>query len=146
MKIKKVAIYGDCLEAIGIPQKGFAVIDREEKPRPFDVVWCNNPVGTATGYLKQIVQTGGKAIVRTRYIDRERDYQFYAPEVYGVVLRVEDEKQNVVWERPKKTNADHIRSMSDEELARFIANELPEDINDWEDLMLKWLQQPARFR
>ena len=41
------------------------------------------------------------------------------------------------------TNADRIRRMSDEELAKFLVNKLPPDISDWEDLMLKWLQQPA---
>lgn len=40
----------------------------------------------------------------------------------------------------KKTNADRIRAMSDEELARFIFELYEQPL---EDGYLKWLQQPA---
>ena len=40
------------------------------------------------------------------------------------------------------TNADRIRSMTDEELADFLALKLPEGDSDWPDLMLKWLKEP----
>lgn len=43
------------------------------------------------------------------------------------------------------TIADHIRAMSDEELAEFLAVKLPDDICDWPDLMLEWLRQPQRY-
>ena len=42
------------------------------------------------------------------------------------------------------TNADKIRSMTDEELADFLAHEIPDDICNWEDLMLKWLKESVK--
>lgn len=55
---------------------------------------------------------------------------------------------NMMWflqedEVAPATIADKIRIMNDEEMAEFIATKLPEDICDWTDLMLRWLQQPA---
>lgn len=100
-RIKVIHITGDCLEAIGIPDGGYAVVDRDEKPRIFDVVWCNNELCSVRGYLKQIVQTGPNAIVRTRYLDKSRNYLFSVKELYGVVLQVMDEDRNVVWKRPE---------------------------------------------
>lgn len=99
--IQEIQIYGDCLMGIGIPDGGIAIIDRDLKPNVFDVVWCMNPMATINGYLKQIVQTGDKAIVHTCYTDKSKDYQFYAPEILGVVLKVMDYDRNVVWERPE---------------------------------------------
>ena len=40
------------------------------------------------------------------------------------------------------SNADRIRSMTDEELANWLVMEMPSNICDWEDLMLDWLKQP----
>lgn len=94
-------IYGSCLEGIGIPDGGIAVIDRDMQPNIFDVVYCNNPVGAISGFLKQIVQTGKNAIVRTRYLDDSKNFMFFAPEIYGVVLEVLDFDRNVVWRRPE---------------------------------------------
>lgn len=45
--------------------------------------------------------------------------------------------------KPPMTNADRIRSMTDEELADFLVTKMPGDICDWEDLMLEWLKQPV---
>lgn len=55
---------------------------------------------------------------------------------------------NIMWflqedEVAPVTIADKIRTMSDEEMAEFMATKLPDYICDWTDLMLKWLQQPA---
>ena len=101
-KIEERKIIGDCLEGIGIPNGGIAVIDRAAKPNVFDVVWCDTAVGGAiNGCLKQIIQTGAKPIVHTVYKDHERDYAFYSPQIYGVVLKVMDYDRNVVWERPE---------------------------------------------
>lgn len=52
---------------------------------------------------------------------------------------------------PINTNADRVRSMTDEELAAFIdykrvcppANEYPEVCDDCNACWLEWLQQPA---
>lgn len=54
-----------------------------------------------------------------------------------------------VKERAKKdvekiaTNADRIRTMTDEELADFLVYKLPENTCDWPDLLLEWLKQPV---
>ena len=121
MRIEEHACGGDCLEAIGIPNKGIAVIDRDMKPNVFDVVWCSGCVGGEIGgFLKQIIRTGKSPVVRTRYKDGKRNYAFFPVELFGVVLRVMDIDRNVVWERPKPTNADRIRAMTDEELAEFL--------------------------
>ena len=42
------------------------------------------------------------------------------------------------------TNADWIRTRTDEELADFLVYKLPENICDWPDLMLEWLKQPVK--
>ena len=42
----------------------------------------------------------------------------------------------------KPTNADRIRGMSDEELAKFITQQFCHGIG--EKLILDWLQQPAK--
>ena len=41
------------------------------------------------------------------------------------------------------TNADCIRKMSDDELAKFLATKLNDDFYGCPDLILQWLQQPA---
>lgn len=92
---------GDCLEGIGFPTKGIAVIDKEMKPCVFDVVFCNDCACSVGGYLKQIVRTGNKPIVRTCYKDSTKDFMFFANEIYGVVICVLDENRNVGWERQK---------------------------------------------
>ena len=99
--IEEIRITGDCLEGIGIPNGSIAVVDRDEKPNVFDVVWCDIALGGISGCLKQIIQTGDKPIVHTVYKDRERDFAFCSPKIFGVVLKVMDYDRNVVWERPE---------------------------------------------
>lgn len=41
------------------------------------------------------------------------------------------------------TNADRIRAMDDDELAKFLATKLNDDFYEYPDLTLQWLQQPA---
>lgn len=41
------------------------------------------------------------------------------------------------------TNADRIRKMSGDELAKFLATKLNDDFYGCPDLILQWLQQPA---
>lgn len=93
---------GECLEGIGFPEKGIAVIDKKLKPCVFDIVHCNDCAGSVCGYLKQIVRTGENPIVRTCYKDSAKDFLFFANEIYGTVICVLDENRNVVWERQKK--------------------------------------------
>lgn len=92
---------GECLEGFGFPSKGIAVIDKKMKPCVFDIVYCNDCACSVSGYLKQIVRTGEKPIVRTCYKDSAKDFMFFAAEIYGVVICVMDENRNVVWERQK---------------------------------------------
>ena len=68
MAIKEIHFQGECLEALGIPSSGFAVIDPDAEPRVFDVVHCNDSAIAMCGYLKQIVRTGDKPIVQTAYV------------------------------------------------------------------------------
>ena len=152
MKTKR--IYGECLEALGIPPAGFAVIDETATPRVFDLVWCNNSSSTISGFVKQIVQTGQHPIVRSRYKDKSRDYLFYAQEIYGVVVQITDENQKVVYQRKDETNADRIRAMSDEELARACLLPCPHPGDECKldfpspeqtcpECILNWLKRPA---
>lgn len=102
MKLEEHAIVGDCLEAIGIPSKGVAVIDRDMKPAVFDVVWCSGCIGGELGgFLKQIIDTSSHPVVHTCYKDPAKNYAFYAKEIYGTVIKVMDADRNVVWERPE---------------------------------------------
>lgn len=91
--------HGECLEGIGFPTKGIAVIDKKIKPCVFDIVHCNDCACSVSGYLKQIVRTGEKPIVRTCYKDPTKDFIFFAREIYGTVICVMDENRNVLWER-----------------------------------------------
>ena len=152
MRIEEHRIAGDCLEGVGIPgDGGIAVIDRDAEPRVFDIVWCNKITDTVNGFLKEIVQTGEKPVVRTHYKDKNMDYIFFAPYIYGVVLKVLDKNRNVVWERPQPTKADDIRAMSDEEMADYHAKlqllgEYGVDSEKTElckKLWLDWLQSPV---
>ena len=99
--IEEIRITGTCLEGIGIPDGGIAVVDREVKPNVFDVVWCDIALGGISGCLKQIIQTGDKPIVHTVYKDSSKNFAFCSPKIFGVVLKVMDYDRNVVWERPK---------------------------------------------
>ena len=99
--MKEIRIIGDCLEGVGIPNGGIAVVDRDVKPNVFDVVWCDIALGGISGCLKQIIQTGDRPIVQTVYKDHDRDFAFCSPKIFGVVLKVMDYDRNIVWERPK---------------------------------------------
>lgn len=101
MMREEIYITGDCLEGVGIPNGGIAVVDRDEKPNVFDVVWCDIALGGISGCLKQIIQTGDRPIVHTVYKDHDRDFAFCSPKIFGVVLKVMDYDRNVVWERPE---------------------------------------------
>ena len=41
---------GECLEEVGIPNRGRAVINRTIKPKVGDIVWCDNQFGTISGF------------------------------------------------------------------------------------------------
>lgn len=84
-------IGGDCLEEVGVPDKGRALINCQIEPKVGDLVWCDNCFGTIHGYLKQVKSIDGdEMIVQTRYRDKSRDFEFYAGVVYGVVEMVFD--------------------------------------------------------
>lgn len=59
-------------------------------------------------------------------------------------VAAERDRYKAVHENPKpSTNADRIRAMSDDELAKFLATKLNDDFYGCPDLILQWLQQPA---
>lgn len=157
MKIETYEFCGESLEAIGIPKNGTAIIAIGMKPKVFDVVWCDNTIGTISGFFGEIVQTGFHPIVRTRYKDPKKDYQFYAPSIYGVVLGVIDETGKIVWilHRHDPTKVDNIRGiMNDEELAAFLNDVqngfMPKDCSgcmifgkNCKQCWLEWLHEPV---
>ena len=103
--ITEQKIRGNCLEGIGIPVEGIAVIDTELNPEVFDVVWCDGVLaGSIGGFLKQIIKTGKHSVVHTCYKNGTKDYACHPAQIYGVVLRVMDEKRNTVWERQPVTD------------------------------------------
>lgn len=113
---------GDCLGARGIPDRGTVLIDYDAEPRLFDLVLCDGPAGNICGFMKELVQTGNRPIVRTRYEDAKRDFMFLSPKIMGVAVEVRDEQGNTVWCRPKPTKLDQLRAMSDEELAEWLVS------------------------
>lgn len=59
-------------------------------------------------------------------------------------VAAERDRYKAVHENPQpSTNADRIRAMSDDELAKFLATKLNDDFYGCPDLTLQWLQQPA---
>lgn len=102
MSAEEVVYSGNCLEALGIPLRGIAVVDRDIKPEVFDLVWCDGCFGGELGgFLKQVIQNGSTPVVRTRYKDDSLNYSFYPKKIFATVLKLMDIDRNVVWERPK---------------------------------------------
>lgn len=59
-------------------------------------------------------------------------------------VAAERDRYKAECENPQpSTNADRIRKMSDDELARFLSTKLNDDFYEYPDLTLQWLQQPA---
>lgn len=85
------SIGGDCLEAVGIPDRGRMLVNRKIKPTVGDLVWCNNAFCSINGFVKQVKEIHGNTmIVQTRYKDKSKDFEFYVGEFYGVVEMVFD--------------------------------------------------------
>ena len=97
--IERIRISGNCLEAIGVPDGGIAVIDRSADAKEGDVVWCNNWRGALGGFIKQVVKLGKDVIVGTAYKDEASNFTFEASEIYGVVTHILDGTGRVTWER-----------------------------------------------
>lgn len=98
--------YGNCLEAIGFPDGGTALVDLETAPRLYDVVWCTNPAGSVSGYFKELVdvgnsESGRRPMVQTRFNDHKKNFAFWPVEIYGVVLEARDKAGNLAWKRPQ---------------------------------------------
>lgn len=59
-------------------------------------------------------------------------------------VAAERDRYKAECENPQpSTNADRIRKMSDDELARFLSTKLNDDFYEYPDLTLQWLQQTA---
>ena len=98
-QIERIRVSGDCLEAIGVPNGGIAIIDCNADANEGDVVWCNNWRGVLGGFIKQVVKLGKDIIVGTAYKDEARNFTFEASEIYGVVTHILDGAGSVTWER-----------------------------------------------
>ena len=82
-------IYGDCLEKVGVKNKGggYAIIDRCATPKVGDLVHCKKVADTLNSYIKQVKEINGDSIiVGTAYKDESRDYSFETAEIIGVVI------------------------------------------------------------
>lgn len=91
---------GECLEEVGIPNRGRAVINRTIKPKVGDIVWCDNQFGTISGFLKQVKSFDGEEmVVTTRYKDHSKNYEFYCFAFYGVVEMVFDNMGDLCYRR-----------------------------------------------
>lgn len=91
---------GICLEEVGVPSSGKAVINRTIKPKVGDIVWCNNSFCALGGYMKQVKSFDGEEmIVQTRYKDHSKDFEFYVFEFYGVVEMVFNEMGDLCYRR-----------------------------------------------
>ena len=95
-----ISTAGICLEEVGIPSKGRAVINSTIKPRVGDLVHCNNYMCSINGYIKQVKSFDGEEmVVTTRYKDHSKNFSFYVFEFYGVVEMVFDTMGNIVYRR-----------------------------------------------
>lgn len=96
---------GNCLEEVGVPSKGRAVINRTIKPQIGDLVWCNNAYCTIHGFIKQVQSfEGDEMVVSTRYVDHSKDFSFYCSEFYGVVEMVFDMMGNLCYRREQNND------------------------------------------
>ena len=94
--------YGDCLEARGIPNPAYVVVDRTLIPKISDLVHCTRFPRTINSYIKEVREVGDDIIVGTRYLDSNRDYTFAAAELLGTVIVAKDSEGNVVYRRKKR--------------------------------------------
>lgn len=100
-EIKLLPIEGDCLEAVGVPSRGCrAVINRTIIPVAGDLVWCRRVDNSITSYIKRVKSyEDGRLIVGTAYADSQRDVEFFAPFLMGVVEYVFDGDGDLAYRR-----------------------------------------------
>lgn len=85
------SIAGNCLEELGVPDRGQMLVNRKIKPKVGDLVWCNDALCSINGFVKQVKEYDGDTmIVQTRYKDKSKDFEFFVCEFYGVVEMVFD--------------------------------------------------------
>ena len=94
------SISGICLEEVGVPSRGQAVINRTIKPKVGDLVHCNNEFCSLGVFIKQVQSFDGEQmVVGTRYKDHSKNYSFYCFEFYGVVEMIFDNMGNLCYRR-----------------------------------------------
>lgn len=97
-------IFGDCLEAEGIPSSGIVKLEHGTEVHVGDIVHCTKYAGMISSYLKKVLEIkNGLIIVGTAYVNPEKDFSFPAAEILGVAVEVMDDNRNVVWRR-----SDHV--------------------------------------
>lgn len=114
--LREERFVGDCLEGIGFPSKGKVYYDTDVQPEIDDIVVCDSVFGGIIPQMKQVIMTGSRTAVCTRYKDRKKDYSFVTPEVYGVVLYARNEIGDIVYRRENsdsciRTNPGQIKSI-----------------------------------
>ena len=96
-RIRETRFYGDCLEALGIPDGGTVLYDRDLKPRVLDLVVCEDPRSSLQTYLKRLLRTGKDNIVTTCYKDRSKNFAMRTPSITGVVVEIRDREGRLAW-------------------------------------------------
>lgn len=96
---------GDCLIGAGLPKKATAVINRTVLPKPGDLVWVDNSLGTIHGFIKQVKSfENGQLLVTTNYEDPSRNFEFYATVYYGVIELAFDTFGDLCYKRKEQNN------------------------------------------
>ena len=107
--------------------------------------YADNPA--IRGYRNFIKKHGGRECAYFRQYIRLRDGKLHDSVSFEILA---EEFQSRSGGNNKQTNADRIRSMSDEELADFIEIKqffaLARNGTDGEDFTLKWLQSEVRYK
>ena len=119
-RLQTIRFYGDCLEALGIPDGGTLTYDRDLTPRVLDLVVCEDPQSSLQPYFKQLLRTGEDKIVTTCYKDRSRNFAMRTPSITGVVTEVRDGEGRIVYRRRNRSKADDLRALDDRGLALFM--------------------------
>lgn len=94
---------GDCLESLGVPDYCRIVYDDSLLPEVGDIVACSSEFGSMQIMLKQLLSKATpeeKAFVYTSFSDPRKNFGFYTPKIYGVLIKcLETDSEKVVWDQ-----------------------------------------------
>lgn len=97
---------GECLVGAGLPEKSTLIINcTGVDPRPGDLVWVDNSIGTIHGFIKQVKSfENNQLLVTTNYEDPSRNFEFYATTYFGVVEFAFDILGDLCYKRKEQNN------------------------------------------